>query len=161
MLDAEMGGTGANSFVTLAEAEGYFATRVGAEAWTGATAAVRTQALLLAARALEQLRWHGTRASASQALSWPRTGVPGATDGAIPAVIKAAQCEEALAWLSPTLVRRRALQAAGVTDAQVAGAREAYAPADPTALLSAEARALLTGWVRLGGCLVTDAGGAR
>jgi hypothetical protein len=161
MLEATIGGAGANSFVTMEEAEAYFAARLHAEAWGGATAAAREQALRMAARMLNRLRWHGTPGSATQALCWPRVGAPGAGAGTIPGAVKAAQCEEALAWLSPSLVRRRALQAAQVAEAQVEGARETYAPADPTTLLSAEARALLTGWLRLGGTLVTEAGGGQ
>ena len=91
---------------------------------------------------------------------WPRAGAPGAEGGAVPAVIKAAQCEEALAWLRPELVHRRRLRAAGVTTAEVDGAREAYARPAPDELLSSEARALLAGWVRRGGALVTDGEGA-
>jgi hypothetical protein len=161
MIEATPGGATANSYVTLAEAEAYFATRLGAEPWTMADAATRESALRMATRALERLRWPGARQSTAQALSWPRTGVAGVADGVLPQAVRDAQCEEALAWLTPALTRRRYLQAAGVTTAQVADAREQYAPGDAGGLLSADARALLCGLVALGGCLVTDAGGVQ
>ncbi len=157
MIDATAGGATANSYVTLADAEGYFAARLGTEPWTTADAATRESALRMATRALERLRWPGLRQNAMQTLSWPRTGVAWATDGSVPQPVCDAQCEEALAWLTPALVRRRQLQTAGVTAAQVSDARETYAPGDVGTLLSAEARALLAGWVTLGGCLVSDA----
>lgn len=153
MIDAEPGGAGANSFVTQAEADNYFAARLGAEAWTAAPPAVQERALLMAARILERLRWHGRPWQAGQALGWPRMAAPGAVDGEVPAAIRFAQCEEALAWLQPELVRRRQLQGMGVTDAGVQGAHERYRAGVPD-LLSPEARALVRGWVRLAGTLV-------
>lgn len=156
MIEATAGSETANSFVTLDEAEAYFAERLDVAAWTAADDATKERALVMATRMLERLRWHGARASAAQALGWPRAGAPGAEDGTIPPVIQQAQCEEALAWLRPELVRRRLLQSAGVTDAQVGDARETYATPALTALLSADARALLSGWVHRGGALVTD-----
>ena len=110
----------------------------------------------MAARVLNRLRWHGKRATTTQAMSWPRVGAAGAEDGAIPPVVKDAQCEEALAWLRPELVRRRLLQGAGVRAAQVDGAREAYHAPAVLVLLSPEARALLAGWLRQGGRLITE-----
>ncbi len=156
MIDAEVGGATANSFVTLAEAEAYFAERPDASPWAAADGMTKERALLMAARMLERLRWHGARATATQALGWPRAGAPGAEEGAVPRVIKDAQCEEALAWLRPELVHRRRLRAAGVTTAEIDGAREAYSPPATDELLSPDARMLLTGWVRRGGALVTD-----
>ncbi len=158
MIEAGVGSATANSYVTLEEAEAHFAERLDVSVWAAADGGMKARALLMAARMLERLRWHGTRATAAQALCWPRVNAPGAKDGTIPAVIAQAQCEEALAWLRPELVHRRRLQAAGVTVAEIDSAREVYSAPPPGALLSPEARALLTGWVRQGGALVTDGG---
>ncbi len=144
----------AHSYVSLAEAGAYFADRLGTEAWTTADTNARECALLMAMRELERLRWHGEKMSATQPLCWPRRGAAGVMAGVIPPTICAAQCEEALAWLQPAVTRRRLLRDAGVTRAQVDTVREDYAPAGVDALLSPPARALLTGWVRLGGRLV-------
>jgi hypothetical protein len=159
MIEATPGGATANSYVTLAEAEAYFAGRLHTGPWMSASQTDRERALLMAARALERLSWHGQRASSVQTLSWPRIGAPGAKDGAVPPVVREAQCEEALAWLTPALVRRRVLRLAGVTAAQTGPAREGYHPAGDEPLLSAEARLLLVGWVRLAGRLVADRAG--
>jgi hypothetical protein len=162
MIDASVGSGTANSYVTLAAAEAYFAGRMDAAAWAAADDATRERALVMAARMLERPRWHGARMTVGQALSWPRTGVPGLVDGTIPPAVIHAQCEEALAWLRPELVRRRLLRSAGVHDARVDGAGETYDAPPPTGLLSADARALVAGLAHLGGVLVTDAeGGAR
>ena len=160
MIEATAGGATANSYVTVAEAGTYFAGRLGAEPWIAADAATRESALRMATRALERLRWPGARQHTAQALSWPRSGVAWVADGTVPQPVRDAQCEEALAWLTPALTRRRQLQTAGVTGAQVSDAREQYAPGDAAGLLSAEARALLTGWLALGARLVTDEGSA-
>jgi len=156
VIEATPGGSTANSYVTIEAAEAYFAGRVGAEAWMNATADQKERALITAARGLERLRWPGVKSNAGQALSWPRIGAHGVEDDAIPTAIRDAQCEEALALLTPEVVRRRQLRAAGVTDVGLNDVRERYAPVGAEGLLSAEARALLMGWVALGGCLVSD-----
>ncbi len=146
----------ADSYVSLAEAEEYFAGRLGTEAWVVADTNAKECALLMALRELERLRWHGEKMSAEQVRCWPRRNAPGVMAGVVPVTICAAQCEEALAWLQPALTRRRLLRDAGVTSAQVDTVREDYAPGGVEALLSPTARALLTGWVRLGAVLVTE-----
>lgn len=158
MIEASVGSGTANSYVTLEVANSYFAGRMDAGAWTAADDATRERALLMAARLLERPRWHGARMTVGQALSWPRSGAPGCADGVIPPAIADAQCEEALAWLRPELVRRRLLQSAGVRDARVVGAAETY-DAPVAGLLSAEARALVCGLAHVGAALVTDGGG--
>lgn len=156
MVHAEMGSSSANSFVTLDEAEAYFASRVGAEAWNAASAAMKERALVMAARGLERLRWPGRKCADLQGMSWPRCGVPWLTDTAVPLAIREAQCEEALAWLTPELVRRRMLRTAGVTRAGVGDVSETYRPVPDDMLLSPTARALVAGWVAHGGWIVEE-----
>lgn len=102
-ITATPGDAAANSYATELEAAAYFAGRPGSEAWTSASTETRKAALIGAALRLEQEFYRGTRASAAQALAWPRAGA--SVDGvevastAIPAVVKRAQCEEALALL--------------------------------------------------------------
>jgi hypothetical protein len=99
-LDATVGGEEANSYVTLAEAEVYFASRVDAE-WP-ADADAQARALLTAAVQLERVTFRGYLTSTAQALSWPRSGLRDRggrhiPSDAIPAAVKRAQMEEALA----------------------------------------------------------------
>ena len=163
-LDATVGGASSNSYVTLAEAEANFAERLRGEAWSGASEADKEKALLTASRHLERCRyWDGggpAFADPRQALTFPRKrDTDAAGDYIIPTRVKQAQCEEALALLSrgAEQERRRALQAAGVTSFSVAGLSESYAPgAAQLVLESAEARALLAGYVCKGGVLATS-----
>lgn len=91
----------ANTYASLDEAEAYFATRPNVAAWTALADDTAKSALLVAGCArLDQERYAGCRASSTQALAWPRLGVwrdGVCLDGTIPAVLKQAQCEEALA----------------------------------------------------------------
>lgn len=118
-----VGGSTANSYVTVAEATAYFAGRLDAGDWTDAgTTSPETQsnALVMAARRLDQERFKGVRVDASQALQWPRYGVEKPdlaysvlagplleealwyTTTEIPQRIKDAQMELALALLKST-----------------------------------------------------------
>ena len=112
-LNATVSGASANSYVTRAEADSYFATRLYATDWTGATTADKERALIMATARIDQELFIGTRTVAAQALKWPRFDVqiPGESGGyapfgsyygsyyatdAIPKVVKDAQCEYAL-----------------------------------------------------------------
>lgn len=102
-LKATAGASDANCYLTLNEAIAYFEGRPGAEAWEDASTAERTKALVGATMRLEQEQYRGTRASDTQALAWPRSGVTydGAelSDQTVPVVVQRACCEEALALL--------------------------------------------------------------
>lgn len=103
----------ANSYVSLSDATTYFADRFGGEAWSGNGVgddeSKQTQALLTAARRMQEENWLGSRIDTTQALAWPRSGVE-KPDGPyrslyltteIPQPVKDAQCELAL-WLMAT-----------------------------------------------------------
>lgn len=163
-IEATVGGESSNSYVTLAEAEAYFAERLHSDAWAGASESDKEKALLTACRRLERLRyWDGNQPALTdprQALTFPRTRDVDA-DGSyiIPQPVKDAQCEEALALLSrgAEQERRRSLQAAGVTSFSVEGLSESYAPgAVQQALGSAEARTLLASLICRGGVIATS-----
>ena len=70
-IDATVGGASANSFATLAEAELYMETRLNASAW-GSDNDLKTRALIEATRELNRLAYEGIKATAAQALNWPR-----------------------------------------------------------------------------------------
>lgn len=181
-IDATVGSASANSYVTLAEAEAYFADRLRVDAWTGASSADKEKALLTACRHIEACRIRVHRrpygypgeppdmmgrpydplapSNPDQALSFPRKKDKD-NDGnfAIPRRVKDAQCEEALALLArgAEQERRRALQAAGVTSFSVDGLSESYgSPGAAHPLESAEARTLLAPFIDRGGVLATS-----
>ena len=93
-LDATVGGTDSNSYVTVAEADTYFCGHPFYSVnWNDLTEAQKESYLMMATRVLTTLCWTGAATSAEQSLAWPRTGMKGAggwplSDSAIPKEIK-------------------------------------------------------------------------
>jgi hypothetical protein len=116
-LVATAGSASANSYTTLAYALNYFTyERVGGSVWLGFSDDEREAALIQATRELERKRYKGARVTATQALSWPRYGVPKRDSGqyaedisgsgdayyasnSVPADMQKACCELALSYL--------------------------------------------------------------
>jgi Putative DnaT-like ssDNA binding protein len=109
-LDATVGGAAANTFATDAEADAYIGNRLNSGAWSAASGDDQARALIEATRELSTMIWQGSRATDTQALSWPRFLAPnpdGVTitwwayydPGVIPQRIKDATCELALEFL--------------------------------------------------------------
>lgn len=72
-IDATVGGTNANSYVTLAEGNTYFDGRLHCSDWTSATDADKEKALIQATRIFNQyIDWLGLKTDDDQALQWPR-----------------------------------------------------------------------------------------
>jgi hypothetical protein len=104
---ATAGAANANSYLTVAEADTYFTSRLRATTWTSASADDKARALIMACRHIEERAdWDesmaGTRTSTTQVLSWPRTGALTREgdayfdSGTVPSVIKYAAAEQAL-----------------------------------------------------------------
>ena len=77
-IDASVGGAAANSYLTLAAAELViegFVQDDDVTAWASATADQKNRALYTATQRLDRERFLGARATDTQALQWPRTGV--------------------------------------------------------------------------------------
>jgi hypothetical protein len=109
-------GATSNSYVTLAEAETYFAERLNVSNWDDAASDdIKNRALISAARRLDQEGWAGLKYDADQALAWPRTGtydrdgVLYASD-AIPEPVTTAQLNLALAMLGGDLLADSGLE---------------------------------------------------
>lgn len=167
--------TDANTYIALADAHAYFEARLDSREWENATEERQQQALLTAMRVLDSLPFIGARYQSTQPLAWPRVATTpaerlsrlrertghetlfGESGGlydlrgrlwpatAIPAPIKHAQCEIALAMLTDQfwnaanmrlmVLRSRALQ----MDYQ-----------QPAGYCAAQAREYLAGLVRPG-----------
>src|SRR5215208_5039850 len=81
---ATIGGSTSNSYCTLAEAEIYFADRIGKDdngnwnktsAGISRTDAEKSAALVTATRRIDEEQFRGFKVSTDQALKWPRVGV--------------------------------------------------------------------------------------
>ncbi len=65
----------ADGYLDVAEADAYFAKRLWASAWTGATTADKEAAIKWATAILDRKSWKGTVTDSAGALRWPRSGV--------------------------------------------------------------------------------------
>jgi hypothetical protein len=77
-IDATVGGASANSYLTLADAQDLIDGMVENDdvtAWASATTDQKNRALYSATQRLDRERFLGARATDTQALQWPRTGV--------------------------------------------------------------------------------------
>jgi hypothetical protein len=104
-VTATVGGATSNSYVTIAEADTYFAERLQVTNWTGANEDVQGRAVIAATRQLDREQFVGEKSDTAQALKWPRIaaydedGYEYASD-AIPTPIKHATFELALRLLN-------------------------------------------------------------
>lgn len=100
------GDASANTYVSLADAESYFESRLHKDAWDNAETADKNAALVWATRLLDsQMDWVGNVVTTTQALRWPRSGVVteeglNVDSSTIPQFLKNAVCEMALLLLS-------------------------------------------------------------
>ena len=77
-IDATVGGANANSYLTLADANGIidgFVESDAVAAWATATTDQKNRALYTATQRLDRERFLGARSTDEQALQWPRSGV--------------------------------------------------------------------------------------
>lgn len=121
-IDATPGGSAANSYCTLAEANTYHDSRLANSAWTSASSANQTVALVMAARVLDAMYdWVSWRTTTTQALEWPRTGVLAKNelvnigDMVIPQELKNAQAELAFQLLSGDRTLDSDIETQGIT----------------------------------------------
>jgi hypothetical protein len=118
-IDETVSGEAANSYVTLEEADAYFATRPNSSAWDDAAALsppATEGALIHAAIRMDQEQYRWRRAESTQKRAWPRTGqtdVDGCEIAAdsIPEFVQLAQMELAVAMLQSDLLVDSGLEA--------------------------------------------------
>lgn len=151
-----------SAYVTLADAQTYFETRLYTEKWAAATMTEKTAALAMAQRAIDSLPLIGVKADPAQTDQFPRAytvhtdtftftspavfNAYTTVDLTVPQAVKDATCEEALAILKYGDSERVRLQEQGVTSAARGDLHETYAARH--GLLSPVARDLLRPWVQ-------------
>jgi len=101
-LNATLSASDANSYVTRADADAYFADRMHSSAWTALDDAVKDSLLVTSSQMLDwYINWKGDKATVAQSMQWPRTGAirPDGTeidDDVLPPEVKTAVYEQAL-----------------------------------------------------------------
>jgi hypothetical protein len=137
------------AYVTTAEADQYFATRLYADAWTGATELDKQKALETASRQIDRLPLKGRKTDTAQIMAFPRY-----PDTEVPQAVKDACCEQALFLLSLTEYERHRNKqhVLGVVGGSVGDANEYAAESLVKAnragtILCPEARELLRPWL--------------
>jgi hypothetical protein len=78
VIDATAGGANANSYLTLVQAQAIidgFVEDADVQHWNSGNTDSRNRALFTATQRLDRERFLGARATDTQALQWPRTGV--------------------------------------------------------------------------------------
>ena len=137
------------SYCTIEYADEYFNNRLYAESWGQADESTKEKALKQATRAIDRQLLRGRKTNPEQELAFPRH-----PDTEIPAAVKEACCEEALAILERGNSQRRKLQQEGVQSFTLGNMSESYAAGAGKGLLSQEAKELLRPWL-LGAVNVT------
>ncbi len=75
-LNATLGASDANSYVTLAEAETYFVDRMHVSAWGALTDEVKSNLLVSSSQMLDwYVKWKGTKTDPAQSMGWPRSAI--------------------------------------------------------------------------------------
>jgi hypothetical protein len=91
----------ANSYAAVQDGDDYHEGHLYASAWTAATAERKAAALVMATRVIDTMtRFYGVKATAAQALQWPRENCPDPNapgdvldNDLVPAAVLAAACE--------------------------------------------------------------------
>lgn len=107
------------TYVTLQEAEEYFATRIYSEAWAEATEQTKERVLQTATYRVDALPFKGRKLDPAQEMAFPRDFMQG-----IPTRLKYAVCEEAL-----SLLEREADPDKGLISISIGDASETYSEA--------------------------------
>ena len=103
VLDATVGGANSNSFITVEEADEIASYELDSTTWSATALEDKIRALINSTYEINVLDWVGERATATQALAWPRTraDINGRTVSSteIPREIKQATYEHAVTIL--------------------------------------------------------------
>lgn len=107
----------ADSYVDVATADAYHATRLNTSAWDSAAVAEKEAALKMATRQLEQEDWNGLKTDelSANSLRWPRSQVYNADDQVEDANTVPISIQNAAAELALDLLKSAADETAGTT----------------------------------------------
>lgn len=100
MASVTISGQPYEAYASLATADAYLAGSLLATAWRGETDDdQKGRALVEASRLIDRQTWVGSKLTDDQSAAWPRTGIEGVDDYAVPDEVVAATCELASAFI--------------------------------------------------------------
>lgn len=151
-----------NSYISLADADDYFKTRLNSDTWTNATDEDKKKALITATKHIDYYNFIGRKENADQPLEFPRTYFHDITpfyqydqeitDGEKPDELLDATCEEAIALLAQnTAIDEKQQQ--GIESESIGDTSRSYnsdvvkSKQRGRGLVSSEAKALLRGHI--------------
>jgi len=162
---ATPGAANANSFVDMASANLYFASRPWSTTWTGiASDTLREPYLIHATRLMEYMvTWYGVKTTTTQSLDWPRTmvqdpdypdtnrdiGVRWIDSTIVPQDIQDACCELALALI--TSDRTQDASSRGLKRAKVGSLEVEFDPSTAPPVMPRAVRNILSLYGRFAG----------
>jgi hypothetical protein len=127
---------GTNTYISLADANTYFADRLNTDVWTAATDDQKNKALLMACKVIDDQRYQGQPFLYTQSLAFPRYGLTNRQRQPLPTLatpddVKYAQCEQALFTLEMVnnynaTSERRQLIREGVSELKIGDYSEKY-----------------------------------
>lgn len=154
LLDATVGGTASNSYLTIADADSLVALLVDSgvrTAWAAYTSDIKARGLMAATKMIDSNRFQGFKFSPSQALQFPRSGQDQASTQIPPEVLDAC-LDQAINLLANSttggFTQRQLLKMEGVTQYQIGSFSETLSGAGVTeSQLSTVALVKLDGWI--------------
>lgn len=115
-----------NSYVTVEEADSYFANTLQFEDWNKYDTSTKEKALITATRQIDRLPFAGRKLDINQSLEFPRTTTNLPFSDGIPDSITYATCEQAL-FLLQGGSKRQELQKQGVKSYSLGDLSETFA----------------------------------
>lgn len=115
LIDATVGGENSNSYITEEEAQEFADSRLHISAWENATGNQKRSSLRWATARIDEMQFMGSRASNTQSLKWPRTGLLNEEgidipDDALPKELKRATFELAISLIGSDSVSLTGLE---------------------------------------------------
>lgn len=153
----------ANAYANAADGDAYHDGHLYATAWSAATLANKEKALVMATRLIDaEYQFHGVKASATQALQWPRRECRGPDEeddlpaDAVPPALLDATCELARELLVAD--RTAAPEGEGLKYENTGTTQKGYDKSDQRPVISRVAQALLA---KLGALVNSRSGAVR
>lgn len=100
MAEIQIGGKGFDAYANVTTADEYLSASFTATAWRAeADVDQKGRALVEASRLIDRQVWAGAKSDELQSAAWPRSGIDGVDEYAVPDAVVAATCELASAFI--------------------------------------------------------------